>query len=68
MQTEIISQYEIKLHEQIIKLCHSMELSLHDNHFGSKIYTNYQRVALIILYMQSQKALRKFTAELIESK
>ena len=37
-----------------------MELSLHDNLFGSKIYTNYQRVALIVLFMRSQKALRKF--------
>ena len=68
MQTTIISQYEIKLHEQILKLCHSMELSLHDNIFGSKVYTNYQRVALIVLFMRSKKALRKFTSELVESK
>ena len=68
MQTEIINQYETKLHEQILKLCHSKELSLHDNIFGSKVYTNYQRVALIVLFMRSQKALKKFTAELVESK
>jgi len=68
MQTTISSQYEIKLHEQIIKLCHSIELSLHDNILGSKIYTNYQRVALIVLFMRSQEALRKFTSELVESK
>lgn len=68
MQTTISNQYEIKLHEQILKLCHSMELSLHDNIFGSKVYTNYQRVALMVLFMRSKKALRKFTAELLESK
>ena len=68
MQLEITNQYEIKLHEQIIKLCHSMELSLHDNHFGSKVYTNYQRIALIVLFMRSKKALRQFVAELKESK
>ncbi len=68
MQTEIISQYEIKLHEQILKLCHSMDLSLHDNVLGSKVYTNYQRVALIVLFMRSKKALRVFTSELVESR
>lgn len=68
VQTEIISQYEVQLHEQILKLCHSMELPLHDNHFGSKVYTNYQRVALIVLFMRSRKALRDFVSELHESK
>lgn len=68
VQTEIISQYEVKLHEQILKLCHSLELPLHDNHFGSKVYTNYQRVALIVLFMRSRKALRDFVSELQESK
>ena len=68
MQTEIISQYEIKLHEQILKLCHSMDLSLHDNVLGSKVYTNYQRVALIVLFSRSKKALRVFTSELVESR
>jgi hypothetical protein len=68
MQTTITDQYEITLHGQILKLCHSTQLSLHDNVLGSKVYTNYQRVALIVLFMRSQKALRKFTAELVESK
>ena len=68
MQTTITNQYETELHSQILKLCHSLELRLHDNILGSKIYTNYQRVALIILFMRSQKSLRKFTFELAESK
>jgi hypothetical protein len=67
MQTEIINQYESKLHSQILKLCHSMELSLHDNVFGSKVYTNYQQIGLIILLMRSRKSLRDFVFELKES-
>ena len=55
------------LHSQILKLCHQMELPLHFNHKGPKIFTNYQRVALIILYHRSCKALRDFIVELHES-
>ncbi len=67
-QKTITNQYETKLHSEIFKLCHALELSLHDNVLGSKIYTNYQRLALIILLMRSGKSLRKFTNELVESK
>ena len=45
-----------------------MELSLHDNIFGSKVHTNYHRVSLIVLFMRSRKALRQFVEELKESK
>jgi len=67
-QTTISSQYEVKLHRQIIKVFHASSMKLHDNQLGSKIYSNYQRVALLVLFMRSRKALRKFTAELVESK
>jgi hypothetical protein len=67
-QKTITNQYKCELHSQIIKLCNSLELPLHDNVLGSKVYTNYQRVALIILQMRSGKALRKFVNELVESK
>ena len=67
-QKTLTNQYETNLHAEIIKLCHGLELSLHDNVLGSKIYTNYQRVALIILQMRSGKSLRKFVDELVESK
>ena len=36
-------------------------------HKGPKTFTNYQRVALIILYHRSRKALRDFIAELYET-
>jgi hypothetical protein len=67
-QKTITNQYKCELHSQIINLCNSLELPLHDNVLGSKVYTNYQRVALIILQMRSGKALRKFVNELVESK
>ena len=43
-------------------------MKLHDNKLGSKIYTNYQKFSLLILFMRSRKSLRDFTAELKESK
>jgi len=41
---------------------------LHSNHKGPKIFTNYQRVGLIILFLRSRKSLRAFTKELCELK
>jgi hypothetical protein len=67
-QKTITNQYNTRLHSEIINLCNSLELRLHDNILGSKVYTNYQRVALIILQMRSGKSLRKFVNELVESK
>ena len=68
VQKEIINQYKVGLHHQILKVCHELELNLHDNVLGPKIYTNYQRLALIVLFTRSRKALRDFCFELIESK
>lgn len=68
MQKELYYQYESKLHNQVLKLCHEMELSLHCNHRGPKVYTNYQRVALLVLFVRSRKALRDFVHDLYESR
>lgn len=68
IQTEITDQYAVPLQRQILKVFHASKLRLHDNHFGSKVYTNYQRIALIVLFMRSRKALRDFIFELTESK
>jgi len=67
-QTTISSQYEVSLHRQIIKVFHASGMKLNDNRLGSKVYSNYQRIALIVLFMRSKKALREFTGELVESK
>jgi hypothetical protein len=56
------------LHEHILKICHSLALPLHYNRKGPKVFTNYQRVAMIILYIRSRKSLRDFIAEIYESK
>ena len=45
-----------------------MCLNLHDNRIGPKIFTNYQRVSLIILFLRSKKSLRKFISEFYETK
>lgn len=55
------------LHEQILKLCHSLELPLHYNVKGPKIFTNYQRIALLLLYIRSKKSLRVFLEEFKET-
>lgn len=68
IQTTINNQYEVGLHQQIIKLCHKLMLPLHYNHKGPKIFTNYQRIALIILYVRSKKSLIDFLKEFIETK
>jgi len=67
-QKTLTSQYEVTLHEQVLKLFHASGMKLHDNTLGSRVYTNYQRLALIVLFMRSRKALRDFVSELHESK
>ncbi|MDP3728914.1 MAG: transposase [bacterium] len=56
------------LHEQIIKLYHSLGLPLYWNKVGPKKFTNYQRAGLIVLFLRSKKSLRDFTLELKESR
>lgn len=63
-----LSIHENKLPTQILKICHSLELPLHYNHKGLKVFTNYQRIALIILYKRSGKSLVDFISELHESR
>lgn len=67
-QKTLTNQYEVQLHHQVLKLFHASNTKLHDNKLGSRVYSNYQRVALIILFMRSRKALRDFVNELKESK
>ena len=68
MQKEIYYQYESKLQKQVIKLCHSMELRLHFNKKGPKIFTNYQRIMIILLYLRNKKSLVNFVKELHETR
>lgn len=57
---QYINQFNNRLHAQIIKLCHHAKLKPHNFVRGCKLFDNYQRVGIIILYIQSQKSLRNF--------
>lgn len=61
-------QYTIKhkLLSQILKLCHQVPLSRHQNHYGPKTFIECQKVALVILFRRSGKSLRDFIAQLPE--
>ncbi len=52
------------LHKEILKLCHSLRLRPHNFVRGCKLFNNYQRVAIIVLYIQSGKSLRRFVSNL----
>lgn len=68
MPTKHFLQYENKLQEQLLKLFHSVESRRFSNRLGPKLYCNFQRFALIVLFKRSGKALRKFIKELPESR
>jgi len=53
-----------KLHKEVLKLCHSAKLKPHNFVRGCKLFDNYQRVALIVLYIQSGKSLRRFVSNI----
>jgi len=64
----LINRFYNNLHEQILKVCHSMALPLHFNKTGYKHFDNYQRVALIILHIHSKKSLKDFLDDFKDSK
>jgi len=68
MKQNHFTQYENKLHEQLLKLFHSVEKSRFSNRLGPRLYCNFQRFALIVLFKRSGKSLRKFIKELPESR
>jgi hypothetical protein len=59
---------KVRLHSQILKLFHVGAKRLHSNRLGPKLYTNLQRLALLILHSRSGKSLRRFVDELPESR
>lgn len=58
------TNFSNKLHREILKLCHCAKLKPHNFVRGCKLFNNYQRVALIVLFIQSGKSLRDFTTNL----
>lgn len=53
---------------EILKLYHATGLPLHDNYIGPKIYSEFQKFSLVILFRRSKKVLRDFIAEIYETK
>lgn len=60
--------FKHELQKLILKLCHSVELPLHKNHKGPKIFSEYQRISLLILFKRSGKSLRDFVRTLPEQR
>ena len=58
------TQFKNSLHREIFKLCDSAKLKPHNFVRGSKLFNNYQRVCLLVLYIQSGKSLRYFLMDL----
>jgi hypothetical protein len=58
------TNFNNKLHKEILNLCHYTKLKPHNFVRGSKLFDNFQRVALLVLYFQSGKFLRDFTSDL----
>ena len=67
VQQTITNQSNNLMNQELINLFHSSNLPFHFNKTGNKEFTNYQRIALIILFRRSKKSLRDFISELKES-
>ena len=67
MQKQITSN-EIKIHNELLNIFHSVETRRFANRLGPKIFGLYQRFALIVLCKRSGKAPYKFVKELMESR
>lgn len=68
MATKQFNQYENKLHEQLLNIFHSVEYRRFANRLGPKIFSLYQRFALVVLCKRSTKPAYLFVKELPESR
>lgn len=68
MQTTIRYTQKHGFLSDLINLYHATGLPLHDNNFGPKIYSEFQKLSFVVLFRRSKKVLRDFIAELYESK
>jgi len=67
-QTTIQHTLRHEFLSEILKLYHAMGLPLHDNKIGPRVYSEFQKFSLVILFRRSKKVLRDFVAELYETK
>ena len=65
---DYLNQFNNEFHREIISICHSLNLKEHNFSRGCKLYTNYQRICIMFLFIRSKKSLRDFCAEFEETK
>jgi len=53
---------------ELINLYHEMGLPLHDNDLGPRVFSEFHKLSLVVLFRRSKKVLRDFIAELYETK
>ncbi len=63
-----INQFNNEFQREIISICHSLKLNNHNFKHCCKLYTNYQRVCIMLLFIHSKKSLRDFCSEFKETK
>ena len=63
-----ITQTNNPMNQEFINLFHELGLPLYFNKTGTKTFSNYHRIAVIVLYYRSKKTLRDFVEYLEESK
>lgn len=68
IQKQIYNQYESKVQRQVLKFFHSTNGKIHNNHFGPKIYTEYQKLMLVVLYRRNNQSYRRYMNYLLESR
>lgn len=57
---------EHELHRFLLEFFHAGARRQHDNHYGPKIYTNFQRMVVVFLFRRSGLPLRRFVDRLRE--
>lgn len=68
MKQKQLIQTNNLMNQEFINLFHRLGLPMHFNFYGNKEFNNYQRIAVIILFIRSKRSLRDFSNELHESK
>jgi transposase len=66
-QHTLSKEHESKLKEEIFKISYTLEQPLNYNHKGPKVYREFQKLALLILFQRSRLSLRDFTKSLYEN-
>lgn len=60
MQKTLLNHFKNNSQKEIIKLFHSLGMCEYNSCYSKKEFTNYQRFALITLYISEKKPLREF--------